>query len=237
MTAPRVLVIEDEPSMQEFYTGFFTMIHPNGFVWHLVDSGEKALEYLDRNPVDIVLLDWNLPGITGLETLRRIRQKPSTREIRVFMITARTEPKHVISGLQAGADDYLRKPFDPDELLARLRCLIRRLEPAVPGRRIYEVDGLRLDTNTGFLAIDGKPVKLEPVQLALLEIFLRWPNMIHSPRSLWDMVWGHESKHWKHTLVAHMSILKKALGPRWNQRLVAHYGKGYLLNLRLPVSG
>ena len=235
MIRSRVLVVEDDESVREFYEYFFMEAHKNEFEWCLVKTGEQALASLSKNPIDIVILDWNLPRMSGPETLRYIRSNPITREIRVFMVTGRTNPKDAVVGLRAGADDYLRKPFDPDELLERLRCLMRRTKPASMNQHIYEVDGLYFDAKNGNLTIDGKLLKLVPIQLALLEIFLRRPH-IHAPQALWDMGWGYRSKHWKHTLVAHVGILREGLGPGWGKRIETHYGKGYTLNLQTEVS-
>ena len=235
MTKARVLVVEDNELVQDLYGLFFTAEHKDEFEWRLVQTGEQALASLATNPVDIVILDWNLPGMSGPEILTHIRRNPITREIRVFMVTGRTNSNDVVTGLRSGADDYLRKPFNPDELLERLRCLLRRTKPASTDRRIYEVDGLYLDAKNGTLTIDGKPLRLEPIHLGLLEIFLRRSNMIHAPQALWDRVWGYRSKHWKHTLITHMGILREGLGPRWSQRLETRYGKGYILNLQIQV--
>ena len=236
MARTSILVVEDNELVQNLYEHFFTVGHKDEFEWRLVQTGEQALASLAKNPVDIVILDWNLPGMCGPDILTHIRRNPTTREIRVFMVTGRTNSTDVVTGLRFGADDYLRKPFNPDELLERLRCLMRRAKPASTDRRSYELDGLYLDAKNGALTIDGKPLKLEPIQLALLEIFLRRSNMIHAPQALWDMVWGYRSKHWKHTLVAHMGILREGLGPRWGQRLETRYGKGYILTLEIQVS-
>lgn len=235
MIRTRVLLVEDDESAQEFYDYFFKVAHKDEFEWRMVQTGEQALAAL-KIPVDIVILDWSLPGLSGLETLRRIRSNPTTREIRIFMVTGRTESKDAVTCLRAGADDYLRKPFDPDELFERLRCLQRRSEPTDTDKRIYEFDGLFLNAGDGILNIDGKPVRLEPIHRALLEIFVRRPNIIHTQQSLWDIVWAYRSKYWRRTLVTNVSILRSALPPRWSHRLETRYGMGYLLNLHRTIS-
>lgn len=227
----RVLVIEDDVSTQEFYAHFFTVQHPEEFTWHLAESGEQALRFLSRNPIDIVILDWTLPGINGLATLQRLRSDPAMDEVMIFMVTGRASREECVSGLKAGADDYMAKPIYADELLARLGSLARRKgRPAE--QRVFELDGLRLATPAGELTLCGKQLRLPPKQLELLRIFLRRPDIIHAPRHLWDMVWGYNSKRWKHALVAHICALKKNLQP-WSRRLESHYGKGYLLNSRV----
>lgn len=235
MIRTKVLVVEDDESVQEFYQHFFTDAHKDEFEWRMVQTGEKALASLAQNPVDIVILDWNLPAMSGLTTLKHIRSNPATRHLLVFMATARTNRRDYVMAMESGADDYLAKPLYEDMLLATLHSLTRRRELMREEHHVYEADDLRLDTRASKLTIAGKGVHLEPKELDLLKVLLRRPNMIHSSRALWDLLWCYPSKRWNRTLILAISGFRKKLGTQWSKRLVTHYGKGYSFDVSLPV--
>jgi len=220
----KILVVEDDESFQDFYKEFFKTFHKNEFVWHLAPSGEAALEYLARNEVDLIVLDWTLPGISGLETLSRVRKKD--RFVLTILVTAHAKPEDVCAGLDKGADDYLTKPYDPEVLLSHLHCLKRRAAISAEPQNVHDLAGLRVDLNNGFLTLGQKRVELSGKERDLLSVFLRRPNMTHSPAYLMECVWGYELAD-RNVLERRISSLRKKLGPEWGAFLKSKYGSGY----------
>lgn len=229
----KILIVEDDESYQDFYREFFKLHHKNEFVWQLASSGEAALEYLVRNQVDLVVLDWTLPGISGLETLHHIRK--NDRFVLIILATAHAKPDEVCEALETGADDYLTKPFEEEVLLARLHSLKRRRETFLPQTGVHEFDGLRAELGSGFILIDNHRVELSGKERDLLSIFLRRPNMIHSPTYLMEMAWGYALKD-HNILERHLSSLRKKMGAKWGSRLKSKYGAGYFLDLESSIS-
>jgi len=220
----KVLVVEDDESFQDFYKQFFKTLHKDEFVWHLAPSGETALEYLDRNQVDLIVLDWTLPGISGLETLLRIRTKD--RFVLVILATAHSDPQDICAGLDKGADDYLTKPYDPQVLLSHLHCLKRRGGISAGSQGVHDLSGLQADLNNGFLMLGQKRIELSGKERDLLSVFLRRPNMIHSFEYLMECVWGYKLTD-RNVLERRISSLRKKLGPEWGACLKSKYGSGY----------
>lgn len=229
----RALVVEDDREMREYYRRFFENLSGEGFAAVLAEDGESALDILQNEHVDIVLLDWNLPGISGESLLRALRAHPLTRSIGVLMVTGRCTPAEEIQALDSGADDHLAKPFDEKILLARLRSLTRRRELTFVRQIPARYDGLEFDPVANLLQIDGRRVNLTPKEMGLLGIFLQRPNILHAHTYLWDALWGYESDRWEHLLVVTLSTLRRKLGTKWGPRLKAHKGKGYVFESRL----
>lgn len=224
----RTLVVEDDPEMRALYGRLFERLWDEGFASVIVESGERALDILRREPVDLILLDWNLPGISGQAVLRAVRAHPKTRAIGVLMVTGKCSPAEEIEALDSGADDHLPKPFDESVLLARLRSLRRRrdLDDArSPARRL---PGLEFNIDDDLLLIGKERVRLTPKEMGLLDIFLRRTDILHSNAYLWDAVWGYESERWEHLLIVTLSSLRRKLGPEWGSRLKCHKGRGYV---------
>ena len=228
MIRTRVLVVEDDVSTQEFYENFFCTLHKDEFIWHMVQSGEKSLAFLANNPIDIVVLDWNLPGMSGMEALKHIRANKATRFVLVFIVTAHTRPEEISSALEAGADDYLPKPFSDQVLLARLHSLKRRRALVFEEHKVYEIEDLRLDPAEGILHVDERQVELSGKERDLLIIFMRRSNMVHSASYLLETIWGYEPTD-HHALERHISSLRKKLSKKWGVRLQSKYGEGYYL--------
>lgn len=229
MERQRILVVDDDAGLRKFYEGFFEEHRAEGFEAKIVPDGERALGVLEHEPVDIVVLDWGLPGISGPQLTKALRASAKTRAVGILMVTGKSSPHETVLALESGADDHLPKPFDEGVLLARLHSMIRRrtlsderhLESAFPG--------IELDYDSGRLKVEGRPTPLTPKELFLLKIFLRRPNMIHSRAYLWEAAWGYEAEHWDHLLNATVSSLRRKLGLRWGARLKAHTGAGYAL--------
>lgn len=223
----RTLVVEDDPEMREIYARLFEWLRPDGFMAIVVEDGERALDVLSKDPVDLVLLDWNLPGISGEAVLRAIRAHPKTRALGVLMVTGKCAPADEIRALDNGADDHLAKPFDERVLLARLKSLTRRRDLEIGRRLESRYPGLSFDQDADLLHVDGLRVHLTPKETGLLQIFLHRPNLLHTHEFLWDSLWGYEAERWEHLLIVTLSSLRRKLGAKWGPRLICHKGKGY----------
>lgn len=228
MKLQRILIVEDDPGMREFFVRFFDRLRDEGFTAVVVEDGERALDILQHEPVDLVLLDWNLPGISGEVLLRALRAHPKTRSIGVLMVTGKCSPAEEIQALDSGADDFLAKPFDKEELLARLRSLSRRRELEIGRHQASRYPGLELDPDADLVHVEGRRVNLTPKEMGLLGILLRRPNTLHTYAELWEALWGYESRSWEHLLVVTVSSLRRKLGPEWGARLKSRVGEGYV---------
>jgi DNA-binding response OmpR family regulator len=226
MKAQRVLVVDDDAELRAYYARLFERLRPE---WEavVVGDGEHALDVLQSEPVDLVLLDWRLPGISGVSLAKAMREHPRTRGLPILMVTAKSTGTDEVAALEAGADDHLAKPFDEQVLLARLRSLTRRRLREFTREQAGRFPGLDLDLEAGRLRVDGEPVHLTPKEMDLLAIFLQRPGMIHARAFLWQSLWDYESDLWDHVLVSTISSLRRKLGPKWGARLQAHKGKGY----------
>lgn len=223
----RTLVVEDDPEMRSLYARLFDRLRDEGFASVIVENGERALDILRREPVDLILLDWNLPGISGQAVLRAVRSHPKTRAIGVLMVTGKCSPAEEIEALDSGADDHLPKPFDESVLLARLRSLGRRRAAGSGERRSFLLPGLEFNLADDLLLIDKVRVRLTPKEMGLLGIFLERPGQLHANAFLWDALWGYESERWEHLLIVTLSSLRRKLGAEWGARLKCHKGRGY----------
>jgi two-component system phosphate regulon response regulator PhoB len=207
----RVLVVEDESAIAELVA---LNLRHSGYEVVLAASAEQAQAAVDRALPDLVLLDWMLPGQSGLQLAQCWRAQPRTREMALIMLTARHEEADRIAGLDAGADDYLSKPFSPKELLARIRAVLRRKAPQALEQAI-EVGGLRLDPATRRVGreIDGQQVevRLGPTEFRLLHFLMAHPQRVHSRAQLLDRVWGDHVFIEDRTVDVHIKRLRDAL--------------------------
>lgn len=207
-TQPRVLIVEDEPAIAEMMA---VNLRHNGFqpIWAM--DGLTAQKELDDVLPDAILLDWMLPGESGLSLARRWRGHPRTRQIPLLMITARGDEPDRVAGLDAGADDYIVKPFSPRELLARIRAVLRRRAPE-QGGGVVSVGALVLDADTYRVSWQDAPLKVGPTEFKLLQFFMRHPERVHSRGSLLDKVWGDHVYIEERTVDVHVKRLREALG-------------------------
>lgn len=216
--------------MQEFYARFFAGLTAEGFEAVIVGATPQALAVLRDEAVDLAVLDWNLPGISGERLLRAMREHPKTRSIGVLMVTGRDSAFDEVQALDLGADDYLAKPFEDAALLARLRSLRRRrersLERALPGR----FAGLDFDLAAGLVTIGAKSVRLTPKEAGLLWVFLNRPNVRHTREQLWDHLWGCGSARSGQLLDSTASSLRTKLGEAWGGRIRCLGGEGYVFD-------
>jgi two-component system, OmpR family, phosphate regulon response regulator PhoB len=226
----RVLVVEDESAIAELIA--INLRHA-GFEVSVAAHADAAQAALDRVLPDLVLLDWMLPGQSGLQLLRRWRSDPRTRALPVIMLTARADEAEKVSGLDAGADDYLTKPFSPKELLARIRAVLRRKAPQALDTAI-EVGGLRLDPATRRVTAVGAEavceLKVGPTEFRLLHFLMTHPEHVHSRARLLDRVWGDHVFIEERTVDVHVKRLREALMPAHAAGMIETVrGAGYRL--------
>lgn len=229
MSRQRLLVVEDNLGMRGFYDKLLSQVSRNiPLDYFLAKNAPEARRILKDQIVDIVILDWVMPGTDGLQFLKELRADPMHRDLLIIMVSSKSSAQDCAEALDAGADDYLSKPFPVEVLLARLRSLARRQERAWQSPAPVACAGIRLDPSTGTVTSGGKPLHLHPKEMLLLEVFLRRPDVLHPPQELWDRVWGCESENWEHLLVATLSNLKKNLGPKKGEHLQCRRGLGYI---------
>jgi two-component system, OmpR family, phosphate regulon response regulator PhoB len=226
----RVLVVEDESAIAELIA--INLRHA-GHEVTVAATAEAAQAAVDRVLPDLVLLDWMLPGGSGLQLARRWRGEPRTRELPLIMLTARAEEADKVSGLDAGADDYLTKPFSTQELMARIRAVLRRKAPEALDAAV-EVCGLRLDPETRRVlrrvGDEPREVKIGPTEFRLLHFLMTHPERVHSRAQLLDRVWGDHVFIEERTVDVHVKRLREALQPVGCSALIETVrGAGYRL--------
>ena len=206
-SAPRILIVEDESDLS-LLLGY--NLEAEGYVVENVERGDEAELRLAENTPDLVILDWMLPGISGLEICRGLRARESTRTLPVIMLTARGEEAERVRGLSVGADDYVVKPFSVPELMARVRALLRRSRPERIAERLYAGD-LDLDRETRRVRRGARDIHLGPTEFRLLEYLLEKPGRVFSRAQLLDGVWGQAAEIDERTVDVHVGRLRKAL--------------------------
>ena len=206
-TAPSVLVVEDEAAQLEVLT---YNLEAEGFLVTKSANGDDAMILVDEVQPDIILLDWMLPGVTGIEICRRLKANPQTRNVPVIMLSARSEEVDKVRGLETGADDYMVKPYSVVELMARVRTQLRRTRPAAVGERL-EYDDIVLDSETHRVVRGGNELKLGPTEFRLLTTFMEKPGRVWSREQLLDRVWGRDIYVDTRTVDVHIGRLRKAL--------------------------
>jgi len=206
-SAPRILIVEDESDLS-LLLGY--NLEAEGYVVENVERGDEAELRLAESELDLVIFDWMLPGVSGLEICRRLRARESTRTLPVIMVTARGEEAERVRGLSAGADDYVVKPFSVPELLARVRALLRRSRPERIAERLNAGD-LDLDRERRRVRRGAREVHLGPTEFRLLEYLLEKPGRVFSRAQLLDAVWGHAVEIDERTVDVHIGRLRKAL--------------------------
>ncbi len=204
---PTVLVVEDEPAQRDVLT---YNLEAEGFEVVSAGDGEEALLLVAEIVPDIIVLDWMLPGISGIEICRRLKTKTETAGIPVLMLSARSEEVDRVRGLETGADDYVVKPYSVMELMARVRNQLRRVRPAAVGQRL-EYEDIILDAETHRVTRDEKPLKLGPTEFRLLSTFMEKPGRVWSREQLLDRVWGRDIYVDSRTVDVHIGRLRKAL--------------------------
>ena len=204
---PMVLLVEDEGAQREVLA---YNLEAEGFEVAQAANGEEALEAVAETSPDLILLDWMMPHVSGLEVCRRLKLRPETRNIPVIMLSARSEDVDKVRGLETGADDYVVKPYSVVELMARLKAHLRRVRPASTGVAL-EWGDIRLDPETHRVTRDGQMLKLGPTEFRLLATFLEKPGRVFSRDQLLDRVWGRDIYVDTRTVDVHIGRLRKAL--------------------------
>jgi two-component system, OmpR family, phosphate regulon response regulator PhoB len=207
LTKPLVLVVEDEAALA-------TMLRYNlekqGFRVEEATDGQEALTRIAEAQPDLVLLDWMLPQMSGLEVCRQIRRRSATRDLPVIMVTARTDDQDAVRGLNTGADDYIAKPFSMDALLARIRALLRRSN-SLPVKGQLTFHDISMDLTSHRVQRNGRPVHLGPTEFRLLEFFMQHPRRVFSREELLDSVWGRDIHVEPRTVDVHIRRLRKSI--------------------------
>ncbi|MDI3337293.1 phosphate regulon transcriptional regulator PhoB [Defluviimonas aestuarii] len=207
MPAPSVLVVEDEPAQREVLT---YNLEAEGFRVAQADNGEEALLLVAEETPDLIVLDWMLPNVSGIEVCRRLKSKPETKGVPIIMLSARSEEVDLVRGLETGADDYMVKPYSVVELMARVRTQLRRTRPSSVGEAL-EFEDITLDPETHRVIRAGHNLKLGPTEFRLLTTFMEKPGRVWPRDQLLDRVWGRDIYVDTRTVDVHVGRLRKAL--------------------------
>jgi len=228
MTGKTVLIVDDEASIREMIAVALEMADYDYL--EAADAREAHSLIIDKQP-DLILLDWMLPGTSGVELARRLKKEEATCEIPIIMLTAKVEEDNKIQGLEVGADDYITKPFSPRELVARLKAVLRRATP--PGvESPVEVDGLTLDpVGHRVTTIDGA-LNIGPTEYRLLQFFMTHQERVYTRSQLLDQVWGGNVYVEERTVDVHIRRLRKALGAQYDHLIQTVRGTGYRFSTR-----
>ena len=224
---PRVLIVEDEEAQAEVLRYNFDR---EGFEVMMAGDADEALMAVEEHDPDLVLLDWMLPGASGVSVCQRLRSRPETKGLPVIMLTARGEEADRVRGLNSGADDYVTKPFSPGELVARVRAVLRRARPALGEERLVSGE-LTMDLTTHRVTRSGRPVHLGPTEFRLLRLFMERPDRVFTREQLLDKIWGRDIHVELRTVDVHIRRLRKALGSHGDDDVIRTVrGTGYALD-------
>jgi two-component system phosphate regulon response regulator PhoB len=204
---PRVLLVEDEPAQRAVLA---YNLEAEGFAVTQADNGEDAIVLVDEEDPDIIILDWMMPKVSGIEVCRRLKMRPDTRSIPIIMLSARAEEVDRIRGLETGADDYVVKPYSVLELMARARAQLRRVRPSTAGM-VLEHEDIRLDPESHRVYRGDKVLKLGPTEFKLLVTLMERPGRVFSREQLLDLVWGRDIYVDTRTVDVHVGRLRKSL--------------------------
>jgi len=222
-----ILVVDDERAIRDMVC---MALAQELFQWKEASDAHKAEVLIKQNPPQLILLDWMMPGISGIDFARKLRRMPETRDIPIIMLTAKTEEDNVIRGLESGADDYLTKPFSPRELLARIKALLRRSK-SESTQEIININNLMLDTSSYRVEGNGQTIDLGPTEFKLLRFFMENPDRVFSREQVLNNVWGDNVYVEERTVDVHIRRLRKALEKTQHQDMVQTVrGAGYRLS-------
>lgn len=223
---PHVLIVEDEASQREILA---YNLEAEGFEVSRAETGDEALTVFEETAPDLVVLDWMLPGVSGIEICRQLKRRGNAREVPVIMLSARTEETDRVRGLETGADDYVTKPYSVAELMARVRAQLRRTRPVTVGQTL-EYGDLSLDPETYRVHRGGREIRLGPTEFRLLSTLMEKPGRVWSRAQLLDRVWGRDIYVDSRTVDVHVGRLRKALGAHGGEDLIRTVrGAGYAL--------
>jgi two-component system phosphate regulon response regulator PhoB len=223
----KILIVDDESAIRQMVC--LALSQSSYDCIEASDAAEAQAKILAEVP-DLILLDWMLPGLSGVEYSRRLRREKLTRDIPVIMLTARTEEHDKVTGLDSGADDYITKPFSTRELLSRIKALLRRTAPHAAQSQV-EIGGLMLDPVTHRVSVHGTSLEMGPTEFRLLQFFMTHPERVHSRERLLDSVWGSNVYVEERTVDVHIRRLRKILTATGHDRLIQTVrGAGYRLS-------
>jgi len=223
----RVLLVEDDPAIAELVRHHFSK---EGFAVTTTPSGEEAMILVEEIRPALVVLDWMIEGVSGIEVCRRLRRSSANAALPILMLTARGEEEDRVRGLETGADDFVTKPFSPRELVARARALLRRSSPNLVAERLNYA-GIEMDVAAHRVRRDGTPVSLGPTEYRLLRLFLQNPEKVFSRQQLLDLVWPHNEDIELRTVDVHIRRLRQALDRPGGQNLIRTVrSEGYSLD-------
>ena len=222
---PHILVVEDEASQREVMV---YNLRAEGYRVTPADNGEEALLIVVEDPPDVIVLDWMMPHVLGIEVCRQLKSSAATRSIPIIMLSARTEEVDCVRGLETGADDYVVKPYSVSEFMARVRAQLRRVRPATQGQ-VLSFDDITLDTETHRAVRAGQAIKLGPTEFRLLVTFMEKPGRVWSRDMLLDRVWGWDVYVDTRTVDVHVGRLRKALKAGGADPIRTVRGAGYAL--------
>jgi two-component system phosphate regulon response regulator PhoB len=224
VTDSNILVVEDEPAIREMLR---VTLERSGYRVLEAGDGQQVERVMGDDRPDMILMDWMLPGISGLDLTRRLRRDPSLREIPIIMLTARGEETSKVAGLEAGVDDYVTKPFSPRELMARIKAVLRRTHGSMD-QQVMIGEDLKLDLAQHRVSANGQSVEMGPTEFRLLHFFMTHSERVYSRGQLLDQVWGPSVYIEERTVDVHIRRLRKALEPTGHDRLVQTVrGVGY----------
>ena len=207
MTKPTLLLVEDDRALADLLMWHFDR---EGYEIVRTADGDEALILAEERTPDLVILDWMIEGVSGIEVCRRLRRRASTAHVPIIMLTARGEESDRIRGLETGADDYVTKPFSPRELIARVGAVLRRMRPALAGEQLSYSD-IEMDVQAHRVRRSGKPVQLGPTEFRLLRHFMEHPGRVFSRERLLEAVWPHDPDIDARTVDVHIRRLRKAI--------------------------
>ena len=213
----QILIVDDEAGIRQMLS--FTLAG-DGYVCAEAGDTDEAQQAVAARRPDLILLDWMLPGISGVDFARRLKRDPRTGEIPIILLTAKGEEADKVKGLDSGADDYITKPFSTRELLARVRAVLRRRRPDGDEEALLQVAELRIDSVTHRASIAGKPLEFSPTEFRLLHFFVSHPERVYSRSQLLDEVWGNESYIEERTVDVHIRRLRRILEPHGYDTLI-----------------
>lgn len=225
----KILVVDDEPSIREMICLALTS---NGFECDGAESAEQARQKIVDAKPDLILLDWMLPGLSGVEFARQLKSEPSVRDLPIILLTARSDETDKVQGLGIGADDYITKPFSPLEMVARIKAVLRRTAPNLPITAV-EVGGLHLDPDSHRVTVQQRNLALGPTEFKLLYYFMTHPERVFSRAQLIQQVWGSNIYVEDRTVDVHIRRLRKTLEPSGHDGMIQTVrGSGYRLSTR-----
>jgi two-component system phosphate regulon response regulator PhoB len=229
MTVPRILAVDDEPAVGEMLR---FILEQDGFQADFVEDATQAINQIRKSKPDLILLDWMLPGMSGLELAGRLKKDRETASIPIIMLTAKGEEDDKVRGLDIGAEDYVTKPFSARELLARIRSILRRVSPLLAGDML-ECGGLALDPVSHRVSSDSEEIELGPTEFRLLHFFMSHRERVFTRGQLLDQVWGTNVYIEERTVDVHIRRLRKALEPTGKDKLLQTVrGAGYRFSER-----